>query len=121
MALASFHVHTCIICLLIFFVCVRVAENNNKVLNITTKKVFRLRNTGQVSVHIYGFTINGLPCQGYGFKITNCHNAPFVLKPGMSKRVSCSFFIIFTYFTFRQRNIVKPIIRKVCLYANGCG
>ena len=66
------------------------SESNNRVLNITTKKVFRLHNTGQVSVHIFGFTINGLPCQGYGFKITNCHNTPFILKPGMSKRVSIS-------------------------------
>ncbi|XP_065201101.1 transmembrane protein 131 isoform X2 [Planococcus citri] len=71
-------------------------ESSTRVLNITTKRIYRLRNTGQVSVHIFGFTINGLPCQGYGFKITNCHHTPFVLKPGTTKRIEISFTPDFT-------------------------
>jgi hypothetical protein len=36
--------------------------------NLTVKRPFTARNTGQVPLWVTGFTIDGEPCEGYGFK-----------------------------------------------------
>lgn len=51
--------------------------------NFTLRKVFRLENTGLLSIHIRSMEISGNACEGYGFKILNCEE--FALKPNTSK------------------------------------
>lgn len=51
--------------------------------NFTLKKVFRVENTGLLPITIKSAEINGLPCEGYGFKVLNCQE--FALKPNTSR------------------------------------
>ncbi|KAI7807286.1 transmembrane protein 131 isoform X1 [Triplophysa rosa] len=51
--------------------------------NFTLRKIFRLENTGLLSIHIRSMEISGNACEGYGFKILNCEE--FALKPNTSK------------------------------------
>lgn len=52
---------------------------------ITVKRTFTARNMGDLPVEVYGFYINGLPCEGYGFKVVNCE--PFVLPPNATRKI----------------------------------
>ncbi|KAF0305858.1 Transmembrane protein 131 [Amphibalanus amphitrite] len=47
--------------------------------NFTVKRAFTTRNVGEVAISISNFTVNGLPCEGFGFRVLNC--APFQLQP----------------------------------------
>jgi hypothetical protein len=62
--------------------------------HLTIMRSFSARNTGELPIDVFGFTINGLKCQGYGFKVLNCRN--FTLTPNSSRKV-CD---VFTYFLF---------------------
>jgi len=52
------------------------------------------RNTGELPIEIYGFKINGLSCEGYGFKVLNC--ASFKLNPNTTKKIEIAFTPDFT-------------------------
>ncbi|XP_037086689.1 transmembrane protein 131-like [Pollicipes pollicipes] len=53
--------------------------------NFTVKRAFTTRNVGEVPIHISNFSVNGLACEGFGFRVLNC--APFVLQPNSSRKV----------------------------------
>lgn len=62
--------------------------------NLTVKRSFTARNTGELPIYISGFTINGLPCEGYGFRILNC--AAFHLQPNGTRKIDIAFTPDFT-------------------------
>nr|XP_022906700.1 transmembrane protein 131 [Onthophagus taurus] len=62
--------------------------------NLSIKRTFTARNTGDIVVFINNFLINGLSCEGYGFKVLNCE--PFALKPNSTKKIDIEFTPDFT-------------------------
>lgn len=62
--------------------------------NLTVKRSFTARNTGDITILITNFFINGFECEGYGFKVLNC--SPFELKPNATHKVDIAFTPDFT-------------------------
>lgn len=62
--------------------------------NFTVRKSFTAKNSGQLPFYVQGFSINGSPCEGYGFKILEC--VGFELQPNASKKVDIAFTPDFT-------------------------
>lgn len=62
--------------------------------NLSVKRSFTARNTGSIVIYVNNFYINGLPCEGYGFKVLNCE--PFVLLPNGTKKIDIAFTPDFT-------------------------
>ncbi|KAJ8676644.1 hypothetical protein QAD02_012431 [Eretmocerus hayati] len=62
--------------------------------NLTVKRSFVARNTGELPINVYEFFINGLPCEGYGFKVLEC--VPFTLSPNATKKIEIAFTPDFT-------------------------
>ncbi|XP_067136144.1 transmembrane protein 131 isoform X2 [Centruroides vittatus] len=73
-------------------------NKNNRFMqpNFTVRRAFTARNTGELPIYISGFYINGIPCEGYGFRILNCQG--FELKPNASKKIDIAFTPDFTLF-----------------------
>ncbi|XP_028977244.2 transmembrane protein 131 isoform X2 [Esox lucius] len=61
--------------------CTEKMRSNEPV--FTLRRTFRVENTGLLPIYIRSAEINGLPCQGYGFKVLNCQE--FALQPNASK------------------------------------
>lgn len=62
--------------------------------NLTVKRSFTARNTGDITVFVNSFFINGIPCEGYGFKVLNCE--AFHLLPNATKKIDIAFTPDFT-------------------------
>lgn len=62
--------------------------------NLTVKRSFTARNTGDLPIHVRGFYINGLPCEGFGFRILNC--VTFHLPPNGTRKIDIAFTPDFT-------------------------
>lgn len=62
--------------------------------NLSVKRSFTARNSGDLVIHINNFYINGLPCEGFGFKILYCE--PFTLQPNGTKKIDIAFTPDFT-------------------------
>lgn len=62
--------------------------------NLTVKRSFTARNTGDITVYIKSFTINEMPCEGYGFKVLNCE--AFYLLPNATRKIDIAFTPDFT-------------------------
>ena len=62
--------------------------------NLTVKRPFTARNSGQVSIWVTGFEVDGRPCEGYGFKVLDCE--PFLLAANDSKKINIAFTPDFT-------------------------
>lgn len=61
---------------------------------MTTKRTFTAKNTGDEPVEVFGMYINGLKCEGYGFKVLDCWH--FRLPPNTSKKIEILFTSDFT-------------------------
>ncbi|XP_068240543.1 transmembrane protein 131 isoform X9 [Palaemon carinicauda] len=72
--------------------------------NFTVKRSFTARNTGELPVQVWGFNINDLPCEGYGFKVLNCEG--FELAPNASHKVDIAFTPDFTLSKVQQRLVI---------------
>ncbi|KAL1506829.1 hypothetical protein ABEB36_006119 [Hypothenemus hampei] len=57
--------------------------------NLTIKESFMAKNLGEIPVHVTSFSINGYPCEGYGFKVINCE--PFSLSANSSRKIDLAF------------------------------
>ncbi len=53
--------------------------------NLTVRRSFTVRNTGQLPLYVHGFSINGLECEGYGFRVLDC--AGFHMLPNDTKKI----------------------------------
>ncbi|KAK7021786.1 hypothetical protein SK128_004918, partial [Halocaridina rubra] len=73
--------------------------------NFTVKRTFTARNTGELPVQVWGFNINDLPCEGYGFKVLNCEG--FELAPNASHKVDIAFTPDFTLSKVQQRLVIQ--------------
>ena len=62
--------------------------------NLTVKRPFTARNSGDVSIWVTGFEIDGKLCEGYGFKVLDCD--PFLLAANDSKKINIAFTPDFT-------------------------
>lgn len=74
--------------------CEQREMRKNTLPNLTVKRSFTARNTGELPIDIYGFYISGLACEGYGFKVLNCE--PFMLNPNSTKKIEIAFTPDFT-------------------------
>lgn len=61
---------------------------------MTTKRTFTAKNTGDEPVEVFGMYINGLRCEGFGFKVLDCWH--FRLPPNTSKKIEILFTSDFT-------------------------
>lgn len=75
--------------------------------NFTLKRTFRVENTGLLPITIRSAEINGLPCEGYGFKVLNCQE--FALKPNASKDL----IILFTP-DFTTSRVIRELKLVTC-------
>ena len=73
--------------------------------NLTVKRSFTARNTGDLPIYITGFSVNGLPCEGYGFKILNC--GPFHLPPNGTRKIDIAFTPDFTLARIQRTLIIE--------------
>lgn len=62
--------------------------------SVTAKRTFTAKNSGEVPIYLHELRIDGLPCEGYGYRILDC--APFELPPNGSKKIEISFTPDFT-------------------------
>ena len=53
--------------------------------NFSVKRTFTARNIGQLPFYVHGFSISSSPCEGYGFKVLDCHG--FELLPNNSRKI----------------------------------
>lgn len=53
--------------------------------NFTLKRTFKVENTGQLEIHVETIEISGYACEGYGFKVVNCHE--FALSANASRDI----------------------------------
>ena len=56
---------------------------------LSVKRSFRLKNTGLTPIWFAGFDVEGVPCEGYGFKVLNCEG--FNLEPSGTKDIDIAF------------------------------
>lgn len=70
------------------------AHPNVNMRGVTSKRSFTAKNNGEVPIELRTLRIDNLPCEGYGYRITDC--APFELAPNGSKKIEISFTPDFT-------------------------
>ncbi|NXP14183.1 TM131 protein, partial [Thinocorus orbignyianus] len=62
--------------------------------NFTLRRTFKVENTGQLQINVKAMEISGYTCEGYGFKVVNCHE--FALSANASKDIVILFTPDFT-------------------------
>ncbi|NWS56362.1 TM131 protein, partial [Chunga burmeisteri] len=62
--------------------------------NFTLRRTFKVENTGQLQINVKSMEISGYTCEGYGFKVVNCHE--FALSANASKDIVILFTPDFT-------------------------
>lgn len=70
------------------------AHPNEHMRPVMSKRTFTAKNNGEVPIYLRALRIDSLPCEGYGYRITDC--APFELPPNGSKKIEISFTPDFT-------------------------
>lgn len=81
------------------------------------KRSFIARNTGELPIEIYDFYINGLRCEGYGFKVLNC--MPFELDPNATKKVEIAFTPDFTLSRIERKLLIATSLGSDSDIENG--
>lgn len=85
--------------------------------NLTVKRSFTARNTGELPIDIHGFYINGLYCEGYGFKVLNC--APFKLNPNATKKIEIAFTPDFTLSRIERELLILTSLGTDTVHVEG--
>ncbi|XP_076231606.1 transmembrane protein 131 isoform X2 [Calliopsis andreniformis] len=118
--LADKHLKDCermYVSLLFSFYCSRERFKRNPVPNLTVKRSFMARNTGELPIEVYNFYINGLKCEGYGFKVLNC--APFKLNPNATKKIEIAFSPDFTLSRIERKLLISTSLSSDSDIENG--
>nr|XP_033201396.1 transmembrane protein 131 isoform X1 [Bombus vancouverensis nearcticus] len=97
--------------------CERERFKRNPVPNLTVKRSFMARNTGELPIEVYDFYINGLRCEGYGFKVLNC--MPFKLNPNATKKVEIAFTPDFTLSRIERKLLISTSLGSDSDIENG--
>ncbi|XP_015437161.1 PREDICTED: transmembrane protein 131 [Dufourea novaeangliae] len=97
--------------------CERERSKRNPVPNLTVKRSFMARNTGELPVDVYDFYINGLRCEGYGFKVLNC--MPFKLNPNATKKIEIAFTPDFTLSRIERKLFISTSLGSDSDIQNG--
>ncbi|XP_034937146.1 transmembrane protein 131 [Chelonus insularis] len=84
--------------------CERERSRKNPIPNLTVKRSFTARNTGELPIDVYGFYINDLHCEGYGFKVLNCGS--FKLNPNATKKIEIAFTPDFTLSRIERKLLI---------------
>lgn len=58
---------------------------NTMVPNFTVRRSFTLKNTGELPFFIHSYSINGSPCEGYGFRVLDCEG--YEMLPNTSRKI----------------------------------
>jgi len=61
---------------------------------LSVKRSIELENTGAAALYISGFELEGVPCEGYGFRVLDCDG--FDLKPAETREIDIAFSPDFT-------------------------
>ena len=82
---------------------------------LSVKRSIKMKNTGATTLYIRGFEVEGIPCEGYGFKVLNCQG--FDLPPSEVKEIDIAFSPDFTLTKVTRKltilsNINKNMVRK---------
>lgn len=86
-------------------------SHTNSLPNLTVKRPFTARNTGEVPLWVTGFEIDGYPCEGYGFKVLDCD--PFELAANDSKRINIAFTPDFTLARITRTLTMKTSLSSI--------
>nr|XP_012140645.1 PREDICTED: transmembrane protein 131 [Megachile rotundata] len=97
--------------------CEREQLKRNPVPNLTVKRSFMARNTGELPIEVYDFYINGLRCEGYGFKVLNCMS--FKLNPNATKKVEIAFTPDFTLSRVERKLLISTSLGSDSDIENG--
>ncbi|XP_043261221.1 transmembrane protein 131 isoform X2 [Colletes gigas] len=97
--------------------CERERFKRNPVPNLTVKRSFMARNTGELPIEVYDFYINGLQCEGYGFKVLNC--MPFKLSPNATKKIEIAFTPDFTLSRIERKLLISTSLGSDSDIENG--
>jgi len=85
--------------------CDRARRYSSPVLSV--KRSIKMKNTGATTLYIRGFEVEGIPCEGYGFKVLNCQG--FDLPPSEVKEIDIAFSPDFT---------LTKVTRKLTILSN---
>ena len=82
---------------------------------LSVKRSIKMKNTGATTLYVRGFEVEGIPCEGYGFKVLNCQG--FDLPPLEVKEIDIAFSPDFTLTKVTRKltilsNINKDMVRK---------
>lgn len=77
--------------------------------NLSVKRSFTARNTGDVTVYVNKFLINGYECEGFGFKVLNCES--FVLLPNGTRKIDIAFTPDFTVSKITRNLILETSLQ----------
>ncbi|KAK2170432.1 hypothetical protein LSH36_3g30072 [Paralvinella palmiformis] len=80
--------------------CDKKRQNKSIPPNFSVKRTFTARNIGQLPFYVHGFSISSSPCEGYGFKVLDCHG--FELLPNNSRKIDLVFTPDFTMSRIRR-------------------
>ncbi|CAE1282442.1 unnamed protein product [Acanthosepion pharaonis] len=80
--------------------CDKKRQGKNSLPHFTVKRMFTMRNTGELPFYVHGFSINSSPCEGYGFKVLDCIG--FELPPNGSQKIDIAFTPDFTMSRIRR-------------------
>ncbi|XP_055916641.1 transmembrane protein 131 homolog [Eupeodes corollae] len=75
---------------------------------VSIRRSFIARNTGEVPILVLTFMIDDQYCEGYGFKVIDCHG--FALKSNSSKKIDIAFTPDFTL-----ARVMRPLIIRTNL------
>lgn len=83
--------------------------------NLTVKRTFVARNTGEIPITFNKFFINSIECEGYGFKVLNCE--PFRLFPNGTYKVDIAFTPDFTLTKVERMLIIETSLNTAVNYS----
>lgn len=75
-------------------------QASNQMTGYSIKRTFTAKNAGETPVHVNGFRIDDMNCEGYGYRILDCE--PFDLAPNASKKIGIAFSPDFTLAVVRK-------------------
>lgn len=67
------------------FISEKKQAKNTLVPNFTVRRSFTLKNTGELPFFIHSYSINGSPCEGYGFRVLDCEG--YEMLPNTSRKI----------------------------------